>query len=58
MVRTSDDELREQLVGLLTLHQGNVLAVSKALRTRRTQVYRWLHRFGIQVDSFRRRIDE
>jgi DNA-binding NtrC family response regulator len=58
VVRTSDDELREQLVGLLTLHQGNVLAVSKALRTRRTQVYRWLHRFGIQVDSFRRRIDE
>jgi DNA-binding NtrC family response regulator len=57
-VRTSDDELREQLVRLLTLHQGNVLAVSKALRTRRTQVYRWLHRFGIQVDSFRRRVDD
>ncbi|HEY0482343.1 MAG TPA: sigma 54-interacting transcriptional regulator [Kofleriaceae bacterium] len=55
VVRSSDDELREQLVGLLTVHNGNVLAVSRALRTRRTQVYRWLQRFGIQVDAFRRR---
>ncbi|HET7501575.1 MAG TPA: sigma 54-interacting transcriptional regulator [Kofleriaceae bacterium] len=55
--RTSDDELHEQLVGLLTLHQGNVLAVSKALQTRRTQVYRWLRRFGIQAEAFRRRAD-
>jgi transcriptional regulator with GAF, ATPase, and Fis domain len=55
--RSSDDELREQLVGLLTLHHGNVLAVSKALHTRRTQVYRWLHRLGIQVEAFRRRAD-
>jgi DNA-binding NtrC family response regulator len=55
--RSSDDELREQLVGLLTLHNGNVLAVSKALHTRRTQVYRWLHRLGIQVETFRRRAD-
>jgi DNA-binding NtrC family response regulator len=55
--RSSDDELREQLVGLLTLHHGNVLAVSKALHTRRTQVYRWLHRLGIQVETFRRRAD-
>jgi DNA-binding NtrC family response regulator len=55
--RSSDDELREQLIGLLTLHHGNVLAVSKALHTRRTQVYRWLHRLGIQVEMFRRRPD-
>jgi transcriptional regulator of acetoin/glycerol metabolism len=41
----------------LTLHQGNVLAVSKALQTRRTQVYRWLQRFGIRIDAFRRRAD-
>jgi len=53
--RTSDDELREQLVGLLTVHGGNVLAVSKALGVRRTQVYRWIGRLGIRVESFRRR---
>ncbi|TMQ15156.1 MAG: FHA domain-containing protein [Deltaproteobacteria bacterium] len=57
VARSSDDELREQLIGLLTLHHGNVLAVSKALHTRRTQVYRWLHRLGIQVETFRRRAD-
>jgi DNA-binding NtrC family response regulator len=53
--RTSDDELREQLISLLTLHEGNVLAVSKALGVRRTQVYRWLQKFGIQVEMFRRK---
>jgi DNA-binding NtrC family response regulator len=56
--RASEDELREQLIGLLTVHQGNVLAVSKALRTRRTQVYRWLHRFGLQAEAFRRRTED
>jgi transcriptional regulator of acetoin/glycerol metabolism len=39
----------------LTLHQGNVLAVARTLNTRRTQVYRWLQRFEIRVDAFRRR---
>ena len=53
--RSSEDELHQQLVGLLTVHQGNVLAVSKALHARRTQVYRWLRRFGIQADAFRPR---
>jgi transcriptional regulator with GAF, ATPase, and Fis domain len=54
-MRASDDELRQQLVDLLTVHEGNVLAVSKALHTRRTQVYRWLRRFAIDVEAFRRR---
>jgi DNA-binding NtrC family response regulator len=53
--RRGDGVLREQLVELLTLHQGNVLTVAKALNTRRTQVYRWLQRFGIRADAFRRR---
>jgi transcriptional regulator of acetoin/glycerol metabolism len=43
------------MISLLTLHEGNVLAVSKALGVRRTQVYRWLQKFGIQVDMFRRK---
>jgi DNA-binding NtrC family response regulator len=53
--RGAQEELREQLVGLLTVHEGNVVAVSRALNTRRAQVYRWLRRFGIEVNSFRRR---
>ena len=33
------------------------VGLSLALHTRRTQVYRWLHRLGIQVEMFRRRVD-
>jgi hypothetical protein len=49
-----DEELRERLVGLLTVHHGNVVAVSRAIGTRRTQIYRWARRFGIDLDGFRR----
>ncbi|HEX3759162.1 MAG TPA: sigma 54-interacting transcriptional regulator [Kofleriaceae bacterium] len=53
--RTQHDEaLRERLVGLLTVHHGNVVAVSRAIGTRRTQIYRWARRFGIDLDGFRR----
>jgi len=52
--RDRQDELRDQLVGLLTIHEGNVVAVSRALNTRRAQVYRWLRRFGLEVKAFRR----
>jgi hypothetical protein len=48
-----DEALRERLVGLLTAHRGNVVAVSRAIGTRRTQIYRWAHRFGIDLDGFR-----
>jgi DNA-binding NtrC family response regulator len=49
-----DDALREQLVGLLTVHRGNVLAVSRVIGTRRTQIYRWARRLRIDLDGFRR----
>jgi transcriptional regulator with GAF, ATPase, and Fis domain len=49
-----DEALRERLVGLLTVHRGNVVAVSRAIGTRRTQIYRWARRFGIDLDGFRR----
>ena len=45
--------LKARLVELLTLHRGNVVAVSKEMETRRTQVYRWIQRFGIRPDDFR-----
>jgi transcriptional regulator of acetoin/glycerol metabolism len=50
-----DDALRAQLISVLTVHEGNVVAAAKALGTRRTQVYRWIRRFGIEVEAFRRR---
>jgi len=52
--REDPADLRERLIHLLTQHHGNVLAVSKAMKARRTQVYRWVHRFNIRVDEFRR----
>ena len=45
--------LKARLVELLTIHRGNVVAVSKEMETRRTQVYRWIQRFGIRPDDFR-----
>lgn len=52
--RAADVELRERLVGLLTAHRGNVVAVSREIGTRRTQVYRWARRFGLELAGFRR----
>jgi len=49
-----DAALRERLVAALTAHQGNVVAVGKELGARRTQIYRWIHRFGIDVAAFRK----
>jgi transcriptional regulator with GAF, ATPase, and Fis domain len=45
--------LKARVVELLTLHRGNVVAVAREMETRRTQVYRWIQRFGIQPDDFR-----
>jgi hypothetical protein len=49
-----DEALRERLVGLLTVHRGNVVAVSREIGTRRTQIYRWARRLAIDLDGFRR----
>jgi len=49
-----DAALRARLVGLLTVHGGNVVAVGKDMNARRTQIYRWAHRFGIDIPSFRK----
>jgi transcriptional regulator with PAS, ATPase and Fis domain len=44
------DELRE----LLGKHRGNIAAVGRALGVARMQVHRWLDRFGLDVEEFRR----
>jgi transcriptional regulator of acetoin/glycerol metabolism len=48
-----DAALRERLVGLLTVHRGNVVAVSRVIGARRTQIYRWARRLHIDLDVFR-----
>jgi transcriptional regulator with GAF, ATPase, and Fis domain len=46
----TDAELR----GLLEHHGGNVAAVGRQLGKARMQVHRWMKRYGIHVDDFRR----
>jgi DNA-binding NtrC family response regulator len=45
---------REELVGLLERHQGNVAAVGRDLGKARMQIHRWLKRYAIDIDDFRR----
>jgi len=53
--RTTSDDLRARIIEHLQAHRGNVLAASRAMGVRRTQLYRWAHRFEIDMASFRRR---
>jgi DNA-binding NtrC family response regulator len=45
---------RAELIALLREHGGNVSAIARVLGKARMQVHRWLRRYGIEPDSFRR----
>jgi len=45
--KESELRKREELLGLLRAHEGNVSAVARALGKARPQVQRWLKRYGI-----------
>jgi DNA-binding NtrC family response regulator len=49
----ADRAHKEQLVELLRQHQGNLAAIARALGKGRTQVVRWVRRFGLDPDSFK-----
>ena len=49
-----DDALVAELVERLKAHRGNVTHVGDAMGKSRTQVQRWLRRFGIDAERFRR----
>lgn len=51
----ADAQRRAQLVALLAEHQGNVAAVARALGKGRQQIHRWLERYRIDIQRFRRR---
>jgi transcriptional regulator of acetoin/glycerol metabolism len=46
----SEEELRE----LLTRHRGNIAAVGRELGKERMQVHRWLRRYSLDIEDFRR----
>jgi sigma-54 dependent transcriptional regulator, acetoin dehydrogenase operon transcriptional activator AcoR len=49
-----DVAIRDQMIELLTTHEGNVTAVAKALGKGRMQIHRWAKRFGVDLEAFRR----
>jgi DNA-binding NtrC family response regulator len=51
-----DEELdhRAQLVTLLREHRGNVAAICRVTGKGRQQIHRWLKRYALDVESFRR----
>jgi len=51
----TDDELRhrDELISLLQTHRGNLTAVAKALSKGRTQVFRWVSRYGLNAAAYR-----
>jgi sigma-54 dependent transcriptional regulator, acetoin dehydrogenase operon transcriptional activator AcoR len=51
--KESELRKREELLGLLRAHEGNVSAVARALGKARPQVQRWLKRYGIDRDGHR-----
>ncbi|HEY2514475.1 MAG TPA: sigma 54-interacting transcriptional regulator [Polyangiaceae bacterium] len=50
-----DAALRERLVALLHEHRGNLTAVARAMEKGPTQIYRWVHRFQLPLEAYRRR---
>ncbi|HOD23654.1 MAG TPA: hypothetical protein PKK83_15255 [Polyangiaceae bacterium] len=46
----SEQRMRE----LLAAHRGNVAAVGRELGKERMQIHRWMQRYGIVVDEYRR----
>jgi transcriptional regulator with PAS, ATPase and Fis domain len=45
---------KEQLIALLKQHRGNLAAVARAMGKARMQVQRWLKRYQLDPESFRR----
>ena len=51
---TDEERLRDELVALLRQHGGNVAAVAKTMGKGRMQIHRWLKRFELSLEDFRK----
>lgn len=49
-----DDEKRKQVVALLREHHGNISAIARATGKERVQIRRWLQRYGLDSEAFRK----
>jgi transcriptional regulator with PAS, ATPase and Fis domain len=50
----SEQARRDELCRLLASHRGNIAAVGRELGVARMQIHRWLERFAIDVETYRR----
>jgi len=50
---SSQEDLEMRLVSLLEKHRGNVSEVARTMRRSRTQIHRWMQRFGLNPDEYR-----
>jgi DNA-binding NtrC family response regulator len=51
---SEDEQLRASLTELLRAHQGNVSIVAREMNKTRMQIHRWMKRFAIDPEAFRR----
>jgi transcriptional regulator with AAA-type ATPase domain len=49
-----EEALRSRLLELLSRHEGNVSAVARAMGKARMQIHRWMKRFGLEPEAFRK----
>ena len=47
------EQRRQELIGLLREHRGNISAVARAMGKARSQIQRWLRRYRIDADAFK-----
>jgi transcriptional regulator with GAF, ATPase, and Fis domain len=45
---------REELIGLMKQYDGNLAAIAREVGKGRTQVQRWLKRYALDANAFRR----
>jgi len=50
----ADEQRRDELEALLVTHAGNISAVARVSGKARTQIQRWMKRFGLDSERFRR----
>jgi DNA-binding NtrC family response regulator len=52
--RNDDEQTKRALLDALRAHHGNVSKVAHALGRTRMQIHRWMKRYGVDVDVYRR----
>jgi transcriptional regulator with AAA-type ATPase domain len=49
-----NDARRSELVAQLQAHEGNIAEVARAMGKARTQIHRWMKRYGLEAERFRK----